>query len=102
MDDPSKPCGDFNNGRPVRKLTASLHVENHSSKDMVDWWALFYKPGGQRAYVCYQGYGSGFPAVPAGLSQDVTFSAYLELNETIAYAVVADNDLGFSNRLTFP
>jgi hypothetical protein len=102
MDDPSKGCGGFNDGHPMRKLTVSLHVENHSSKDMIDWWGFFFLPGGQRAYTCYQGYGAGFPSVPAGLSQDVTFSVYIEPSERIAYGVIMDADLGASNPLIFP
>ena len=102
MDDPAKPCGDFDDRRPVRKLTASLHIENRSNQEMTDWYALIYKTNGAMAYTCYQGYSEGFPSIPPGQSRDVTFSAFFEINERISYAVVADSKLGESNRLTFP
>jgi S1-C subfamily serine protease len=101
MDDPNKTCGNFNNSRPVKKLTASLHIENKSSQAMTDWWGYFYKPNGQEAYACYQGY-STFPDIPAGKGLDMIFAVYIEPNETISYGVIVDEIVGTSNRLSFP
>jgi len=102
MDDPNKPCGNFDNSRPVKKLTASLRVENHSDQAMTDWYASFYKPDGTAALTCYQGYDSGFPDIAPGKAVDITFSAYIEPNETISYGVVDDAQVGKSARLKFP
>jgi S1-C subfamily serine protease len=101
MDDPNKSCGNFNNGRPVKKLTASLRVENKSGQAMNDWWGYFYKANGQAAYTCYQG-DSVFPSVPAGKGLDMTFVVYIEPNETVSYGMVVDEIVGTSNRLSFP
>lgn len=102
MDDPSKGCGNSNNGRPVKKLTASLLIQNKSSKDMNDWYLSVYLPDGRRAYTCYYAYGGGMPAAPPGKSVEVTFAAFVELGETVGYAIVTDDEVGKSNRLTFP
>ena len=100
MDDPQKPCGDFNDRRPVRKLTASLTVYNKSDKPMRRWTAIFVKPNGKRAYTCIQGYDT-LPVIPPGRSCQVTFSVFIEPNETIAYGVISDADVGTSNMLRF-
>jgi len=100
MDDPKKPCGDFDDRRPVRKLTASLTVYNKSSQSMKRWTAIFVKPNGKRAYTCIQGYET-LPAIPPGGSLQVTFSAFIESNEKVAYGVIQDTVLGLSNELAF-
>ena len=102
MDDPAKGCGSFNDGRPVRKLTASLKIQNKSSKDMTQWFLLVYLPSGARAYTCYYGYSGRFPSIPVGQSVEVTFTSFMEPHETIGYAVIMDVEAGSSNRLTFP
>ena len=100
MDDPKKPCGDFDDRRPVRKLTASLTVYNKSDQSMRHWTGIFLKPNGKRAYTCVQGYDT-LPVIPPGKSCQVTFSVFIESNETIAYGVISDRDLGTSNTLKF-
>lgn len=101
MDDPSKPCGDFDDQRPVRKLTASVTVKNLSQQTMRDWSFYFRKNNGEWAYVCFQGY-DRIPDIPPGRSLEITFSAWMETNETISYGVVYDEKVGLSNIVEFP
>ena len=102
MDNPGAGCGNFNDGRPVRKFTASLLITNNSSQDMTEWYAKVYLPDGRRAYTCYYGYGGGFPAIPAGKSTELTFTSFMELNESVAFAIISDDNVGSSSRLIFP
>jgi serine protease Do len=102
MDDPNKTCGDFNNSRPVKKLTASLHVENRTGQPMKNWYGHFYKADGSSALTCYQGYDSGFPGIQPGKAVDITFSVYIEPNEKIAYGVLRDASSATSAKMYFP
>lgn len=101
MDDPSRPCGDFDDKRPVTKLTASLQVANGTEKSMTDWSGFFFDADGTLLYTCHQGYES-LPDIPAGHSLDITFSVFMEEGEEVAYGYVEDTNLGASGRLAFP
>lgn len=98
---PNGICGHFDDGHPVKKLTASLHVVNKSGSAMKDWYGYFYKPDGNKGYTCYQGYDT-VPDIPAGGSLDITFSVYIESNEIIDRGYVYDSQVGRSNTLRFP
>jgi SH3-like domain-containing protein len=104
MDDPSQACGYFDDRHPVLKVDIELHIENNSSADMKQWSATVYKKGGARAYTCYFGYEgvSGIPVVPAGQSREITLAAFIELGESLDYAVVVHSTGAVSNRVTLP
>lgn len=101
MDDPTKGCRDFNNAHPMRKLTASLRIENRSGQELREWFVYFYKPDGSPVYTCYQAYEGALNVIPPGQGRDITFTGYVEPNETVAYGIVRGN-IGNSNRVYFP
>jgi hypothetical protein len=101
MDDPSRPCGDFDDSRPVTKLTASLQVVNGTEKAMTDWGCFLFDAEGAPVYTCFQGYES-LPEIPSGETLDITFSGFVEEGGEVAYGYVADENLGASPRLAFP
>jgi len=101
MDDPTKGCRDFNNARPMRKLTASLHIDNRSGQELREWFVYFYKPDGSQVYTCYQAYEGALNVIPPGQGRDITFTGYVEPHESVAYGIVRGN-IGSSNRVYFP
>ena len=101
MDRPDQGCNSFNDKRPVRQFQASLRIANKSAKPMQLWYPVFFKADGSEAYVCFYVYREALAELAPGQIRDITFAAFVELNETVASAVISDRDLGISNRVTF-
>jgi hypothetical protein len=99
MDDRARGCGGFDDKRPVWQFQAVMKITNRSQQPMKVWYPFFIKPGGSYAYTCYYEY---LPEIPPGESRDVTFGAFVELNESIAGIVILDKDLGRSSVLPVP
>lgn len=77
-------CGDFNDKDPVYKFTVPMRVTNYSSQTLSDWYAVFYLLNDKKAFrTCYYGYdGSApFPSIKPGESVNVTFAAFVELQD---------------------
>lgn len=101
MDRPDQGCNSFDDRRPVRQFQASLRITNKSAKPMKLWYPVFFKADGSEAYVCFYVYREALAELGPGQIRDITFAAFVELNETVASAVSTDRDLGISNRVTF-
>ena len=98
MDTPKAGCNGFDDGRPVKSVQAALKIENKSSKPMAKWYAFFVKSDGKEAYTCFY----TLPVVPPNDVRDVTFQAFVELNENVDYVIVVDAEVGQSNKLLVP
>lgn len=97
-------CGDFDDNQPVLKFTVPMRVKNNSSKTLSDWYATFYLANGSKAFrTCYYGYASGasFPAIPPGGWVDVTFAAFVEMQDRDKIARVDVAGEGLSARRCF-
>jgi hypothetical protein len=98
MDTPEAGCGGFDDSRPVKSVQAALKIENKSNKPLEKWYAFFVKSDGKAAYTCFY----TLPVVPPNDVRDVTFQAFVELNETVEYIIVIDDVVGKSNRIPVP
>ena len=99
MSEPEKGCNAFNDGSPVQQAQISVQIKNKSSKVMKDFYLFAFKPGGAPAYVCYYNYDGAGNEIQPGQARNLTFAAFVENGESIAYFFVADKDLGVSNRV---
>lgn len=99
MDNTKAGCDSFDDSRPVRKFNVSLAVTNNTNSDMVDWTARLFKSNGREAYVCYNGYDKGLPKIVPGQTVNVTFSAFMEVNESPARLWIQDKTIGRSGVL---
>jgi len=83
---PTNPsfCGAFDDNQPVLKFTVPMRVTNNSAQTLSDWYATFYLANGNKVLrTCYYGYGAGaaFPTIQPGGSVDVTFAAFVEMQD---------------------
>ncbi len=101
MADPRRGCEAFDDGHPVWQFQAVMQVTNNTKYPMKRWAPFAIKNNGQPAFGCLQGYGY-MPEIPPGGSVDITVDFYVEKNESVAYLIVLDLDLGRSNRLPVP
>lgn len=101
MADPRRGCEAFDDGHPVWQFQAVMQVTNNTKYPMKRWAPFAVKNNGQPAFGCIQGYGY-MPEIPPGGSVDITVDFYVEKNESVAYLIVLDLDLGRSNRLPVP
>ena len=95
-------CGAFNNGSPVRKFNVSVRITNNTSLSLQPLAILprATKGDGSKAYVCYYGHSGVVNALAPGQSVDITFAAFVELNEFVKSFYVESegaksNTLGF-------
>lgn len=98
MDKPQAGCNGFDDSRPVKTVQVSLKIDNKTDKPMKKWYAFFVKSDGKDAYTCFY----TLPSVPAHDTRDVTFQAFIEINENVDYIIVLDADAGKSNKLAVP
>ena len=105
MDNPEAGCGMFDDSHPVRSFQIRLNVRNNGKQAMKpnEYYAFAVKPNGKAAYTCYYiTSAGGLPEIPPNDSRDITFQAFVEANEAVAYVVVEDKKLGQSNRIPIP
>jgi hypothetical protein len=100
MSEPEKGCNSFNDGSPVQQAQISVQITNKSSKVMKDFYLFAFKPGGAPAYVCYYNYDGAGNEIQPGQARNLTFAAFVENGESIAYFFVADKELGVSNKVS--
>lgn len=105
MDTPGAGCRMFDDSKPVRSFQIRLNIRNNSNQPMKqgEYYAFAVKPDNKDAYTCYYATSAGgLPEIPPNDSRDITFQAFVEANEAVAYVIVEDKNLGLSNRIPIP
>lgn len=102
MSNPNAGCGGFNNAQPVRKFNISVRVTNNTSATVqpLAIKPIAIKGDGSKAYVCFYGHSGVVNALAPGQSIDITYAAFVELNEYVSSFYV-ENEGVKSNTLTF-
>ena len=100
MSDPKQGCNGFNDGSQVQQAQISVRITNKSSKVMKDFYLFAFKPGGAEAYVCFYNYDGAGNEIQPGQARNLTFAAFVENGESIAYFFVEDRELGVSNKVS--
>lgn len=91
---PTLRCGGFDGNDPVRKFTFTLAITNKTGADVgqSSWGAVAWTQKGRAFQLCYfEAEGPTVPDLPAGQSQRVTLSAFIERNQSITSILVGDN-----------
>jgi hypothetical protein len=106
MDVATAQCSQLDDSRRTLRLEAAFTIENRSSTRLTpdDYWVQFYKTDGKKALTCFWLYdnASSAPTIEAGQSANITFMAFVEPNERIAYAQMLTRAYGNGNRVAVP
>ncbi len=107
MLNPNGSCGDSDDKHRVLRLEIALVITNKSPTQTMtekSWIGQFYKPDGSEAATCHWLYRDlrERPTIPPGQSAPVTYMAFVELGERVAYGYIIDNVLGKSNKIEVP
>lgn len=107
MLNPNGNCSDSDEKHRVLRLEIALVITNNSPTQTMSvdsWIGQFYKPDGSEAATCHWLYRDlkERPTIPPGQSAPVTYMAFVELGERVAYGHIIDDVLGKSNKIEVP
>jgi hypothetical protein len=103
MDSADAKCSQLDDTRRTLRLEAAFTIENRSSSRLSpeDYWVQFYKTDGKKALTCFWLYdnASSAPTIEPGQSANITFMAFVEPAERVAYAQLLTRAYGNGNRV---
>jgi hypothetical protein len=103
MDAADGKCSQLDDSRRTLRLEAAFTIENRSSTRLSpdDYWVQFYKTDGKKALTCFWLYenAASAPTIEPGQSANITFMAFVEPNERVAYAQLLTRAFGNGNRV---
>jgi hypothetical protein len=107
IDKTATDCGREDEKHQVLRLEISLTITNNSPTQTMKadtWKGQFYKPDGSEAMTCHWGYSEkvGRPEIAPGQSTPVTYMAFVEKGERVAYGFITDDVLGQSSKIEVP
>jgi hypothetical protein len=106
MDNPEAQCGNLDDSRRTLRLEAAFQIVNKSRQPLApgDYWVQFYKTDGKVALTCFWLYegASGMPTINAQQTANITFMAFVEPNERVAYAQLITKPFGRGPRVNVP
>lgn len=132
MYDPSQPCVSTDNSHGVLMLQVSVAITNNSPTQTMSvgsWHGQFYRLDGSPAATCNfvaRGRVTKEPlkteyaraqatsqaqdpldgkeqiAIPPGVTANLTYAVFVEINDRVAYGEITDSVIGKSNRIEVP